>query len=228
MNGERETNMPDEADKTNSNPPANGGNGGGGRKPKESPIGEVIIEVGDKRNNQKMFSPTRTILRGSWAKANLVSDERVEQVETIPDIPGIRILISPVRRTALIFDPMSLPENTQLNRDVQEAIKKNFGTQCGPMEKIAYEDMSDTAIKTWLYYMRRMVDGSKTNGVQWTDAKIVAGSLPTMAEIKALPGMIEMEHFNASAIKCRYKEYFPDYLAAISKIPKELLEANNG
>ncbi len=56
---------------------------------------ELIIEVGDERNRNIMWAPTKVVLRGRWARANLLPTEMVESIVRLPDIPGIHILISP-------------------------------------------------------------------------------------------------------------------------------------
>lgn len=179
-------------------------------------IGEIEVEFADKRNRSKMWPPTRNTYRGAWNKANLIADERSERIEQIPDIPGVRLYISPERKQAIIFDPLSQKENADQCRGIADAIKTQFGSTQGPMETVKYPKLTPSDVKTWLYWLRRMLDNN--------DIRVITGSVPEMEAIEALPGQTEMGAFDSSPNKCRFRENFGEYMEVVTRIPRRLTQ----
>jgi hypothetical protein len=167
----------------------------------------VVIEFGDSRNRQISFAPTAGVYRGTWSKGNLVPDEMTELIQKIPDFPGVRAAIDPARRSGMVFDPMALPENKELLGQVQRRIKEVFGADQGPERELVVSDLDDTDVKTWLYWMRRLADNKQ--------ARVVSGVLPTMEEIRRLPGKRRMEAFNTSSRACKFEEEYAGYCDAL-------------
>jgi hypothetical protein len=188
--------------------------GAGGSKPDNSAntkrIGQIEIELGCKRNRPKTWAPTRQVLRGHWLKANLTSDERSEALEPIPDIPGIRITIEPERRLAVIYDPLGLPRNIEKLREVSEAFLKFSGQKSTYMESTKHEELSDTDIKTWLYWMARLVKSG--------DATVTVGELPSLNEISKLRGMTEMGHWDSTVRRNRFRETYEAWIDKVENI----------
>jgi hypothetical protein len=177
---------------------------------------KVVIEVADDRNRNPIFPPNRATLRGRWNRANLRGSERVEQLEAFPDLPGSHIALDGRRRQADIYDPLSedcgdLPtclragERAETLLQAQQVYKRVFNRDCGPHPKTTVKDMTDTDIKTWLYWMRRLVDGTpvltdehhqKSGG---PCARVVSGHMPDLDDILKMPGKIRQEFFNSRA-----------------------------
>lgn len=172
-------------------------------------VAEFEIELGCKRNRKKTWPPTQQQLRGAWIRANLTSDERSESLEGIPDIPGIRIRISAMSRKALIYDPLGLPENAEELKKVQAAFEKVVGGKHSFMESIKRENMSETEIKTWVYWAMRLVASE--------DAKVTRGSIPSPQEIESMPGMTEISQFDSASRKNRFRETADKWMTKIEE-----------
>ncbi len=169
-------------------------------------IGEIVIEVGDNHNRNPVFAPTQTFLRGRFLKSNLHHSVFNEYVENLPDLPGHRILIDPRRRYGLIFDPLSRDEFRAQLQDAQKRLRGQSVSTAGPVnvtygpdQDYKFERMKDSEIKTWIFYMRRLVDAQS--------AWVVSGNLPQLEEIKSLPGKTRIEIFNSSA---KARKFFED------------------
>ena len=161
-------------------------------------LGEVTIEFGDIRNRNKMFPPTRERYRGHWLRQYMTSDEMTEALANMPDLPGMRLLFNPSEGRAVAFDPLLLPENENILRTAERVHKEVFHVDATAQKPVEYKDLDETDIKSWLYWMRRMVDNK--------DARIVTGTLPTLPEIARLAGKTQMEAWNSSARACKFRE----------------------
>lgn len=175
--------------------------------------GKVVIELGDDRNRMIVFGPTKEKLRGRWDKANLRGDEVTEQMEYIPTIPGLHIELDGRKRQARIYDPLTLPQYKRTLEQARKGHRHVLKRDAHPDDERVKEKMTDTDIKTWLYHMRRLVDGTPpvddpvtgrtTGGPQ---AHLVEGTLPSYEEIEALPGKTGQEFYNSSSKRVRWRE----------------------
>lgn len=168
---------------------------------------EIEVEFGDDRNRVFMWGPTMQKLRGFWSRRNLHSDEMVEELGKMPDIPGMRIRLSVERKMAVVYDPLSLPANKEVCETVQRIIFDRWRERQGPEATTERKEMDADDVKTWLYGMRRRYDDGK--------CRVITGELPTMATIQAMPGRIRIEMFNNSARACRWMEEFNKYIDMI-------------
>jgi hypothetical protein len=180
---------------------------------------KCVIEVGDDRNRNFIFGPTQDYLRGRWLKANLHGpDEIPQEIELLGDVPGMCIELDPRTRKGRIFDALRLPKNAMVLEKVASAHESNWNQKNMGPEKDREFDFRlgrdpDTEIKTWAYYMRRMLDGTvydrdrKGNVIGGgPQARIVEGSLPTLEEIDEWPGKIRTNLFDPSPIKKKFRE----------------------
>jgi len=148
---------------------------------------EFVIEITDKRNSNRLWPPTQKMLRGAWLHDN-VRDMTIDvegqaaAMRNLRDIPGHCVYVSFPKGTAKIWDPLSDPNNADLLASIARTVEAAFGTKCGPDKPESYADMDDDALKTWAYWARRFLDASH--------AVVRKGSVPTMAEIDALPGKV--------------------------------------
>jgi hypothetical protein len=165
-----------------------------------TPPGDVTIEIGTNRNQNVAWPMTRDILRGHWQKAHLLHQELTEVTTLIPDLPGQRIKISAARATAWILDPLNLPEfavtMAKLNF-VLGAEPALTGGKVKPATDTEHGNLTPTLIKSWLYWMRRLVDEGKGH--------VVEGKLPTLAEIAELPGKTRCQNYDSGG-RARYRE----------------------
>lgn len=161
-------------------------------------IAEVVIEVASPRNQQFMWPLTQVVLRGRWCRANLPGITMQPALEKMPDIPGMRVLCDPSRRIARVFDPLNEPGNQDLLSRCSRVHTECFRVAAGAEQDVELDSLDDTAVKSWLYWMRRAVD----NGM----AIVVHGDLPSMTTIEALPGKTRCGAFDSSARAKRYRE----------------------
>jgi hypothetical protein len=79
------------------------------------------------------------------------------------------------------------------------------------MKALVIDEADDTKIKTWLNWMRRLIDGCpvEDNGKRPTggpQATVIKGELPTMAEIQKLPGRIRVGQDDSNPNAIHYFE----------------------
>lgn len=158
---------------------------------------EIVIEIAAEKNRNFMFGPlSRLILRGRWdfnTVAGRFSHDAMKALSRAATIiPGECLAVDVKNRRCRTFDPL---RETASGRAIWEAIKPTIAAyaghfECGTSlrEPIVYDDCSEDTLKTWLYYMRRAVDSGLARVVSNRD-------LPTLEEIKALPGRREVGFF---------------------------------
>lgn len=168
---------------------------------------EIEIELGDDRNRVFSWGPTMEILRGAWSRQNLKSDELVEDLAKMPNIPGMCIRVAYERKLAVIYDPLSLEKNKELCATIAAMIYERFRKKEGPSKTVERKAMDADDLKTWLYGMRRRVDNGQ--------AKVTVGTLPTMDEIERLPGRVRIEMYNSSSRACKWREEFTEFTNTI-------------
>jgi hypothetical protein len=161
-------------------------------------IGEVVIELGDDRNRKFLYPPTGQELRGSWKKANLIGITMDARMTSMPDLPGMYIILDCKRARLKIVDPLEADENRELLRQAQAVHKEIFRTIAGPAKSYSEDNLNETKLKTNLYWMRRMVDSLQ--------ARIVSGDLPGLETIYDMPGFTRTEAWNSSARARKYRE----------------------
>ncbi len=174
---------------------------------------EIEVEFGDERNRQFAWGPGGQImLRGAWSKVNLRSDELVEFIATMPNIPGQRVRVCYGRKMAVIYDPLALEKNREECEKLQAIIEKCWGRKEGPVKEVVKQDMDSDDLKTWLYWMRRFVDNGK--------ARVITGDLPTIRDIQALPGRTRMSMYDNSSRACRWQEEYDTFTDSILNLLK--------
>lgn len=175
--------------------------------------GRVVIELGDDRNRNILWGPTQEVLRGRWDKEKLRAGELNQKTELIPTIPGMRIEIDGRRRILRIYDPLASERLASLLAKVKRGIKEAVNQTGSPSPEKVYDNASETEIKTWLYWARRLLEGTPLIEDEATatvrggpQARLIEGSVPSMSAIERLPGKIQMELHNSSSKKRRYRE----------------------
>ncbi len=184
--------MADDKDKVKATAPA---------APAISP--EIEIEFGDERNRYFAWGPTMEKMRGHWTRKNLHSDELVEELATMPDIPGMRIRVAYERRLAVVYDPLSLEANKTTCDRIAAIIFDRWRIKAGPEKTTTREKMDADDLKTWLYGMRRRVNNK--------EATVIVGTLPSLDEIDKLPGRVRIEMYNSSSRACKWREEFNEF-----------------
>ncbi len=162
--------------------------------------GQIVIEFADDHNCWHMWPPVSESFRGRWLNANIPSQQKDQDghIDAIGDIPGIRVGIDISRRRAIIFDALSLPEHADRLEKLTKVVKRVRNEDCKPNKPIVRENMTDTEIKSWLYWGRRKL--------MVNQAIEISGQWPTLEEIERLPGKTRIEYFNSSAKARKYRE----------------------
>jgi hypothetical protein len=172
--------------------------------------GNVTIELGDNRNREMVFGPTKEIYRGRFLQANLFHDEvSTDGFANTPDVPGIWLSVDGMKRTLSVIDPLTLPQFANHWRMIKDFFKLVMHLppehEVSLQEAKVIENARDTQIKSWLWWMRRLVDGTPAKMDKYNrrileggpQANVISGTLPTRNEIIALPGKRACEFFNS-------------------------------
>ena len=174
--------------------------------------GKVTIEIATDRNNSVLFPPTKTKLRGRQDRNNWTPDERSRKIENFPTIPGMRIKLEwrGGKGTGTIYDPLS--KNKEELERLQTVVRGVLNMECGAEQDQEWS-LTETGVKTWLYWMRRLMDGAPVQTNRFTGrtsggpfAVEYEGRVPTLEEIEKMPGKIEKSQFASMFIESRTRE----------------------
>jgi hypothetical protein len=139
-------------------------------------LGEIAIEIDNDNCNNTRFAPLSMEVRGRWSNARIAShgggnwsEDENRLMNQMPEIPGQRIILDCRTGKGRIVDPLSLPANAGLLADAKRIVSNVLHQNMEPVKEVPYDNMTATEIKTWLYWMHRMVDGKI--------AKLVSGKL---------------------------------------------------
>ena len=131
------------------------------RKPSQT-IGEVTIEIAGPINENVLFPPLQERMRGRWEKRKLPLGDTGE-IYKLPDIPGLYIRVDPRSKTLQMIDPLGLPENADLMKEIARKYKEIAGLGSDlsgdkrPREGVRKVVKNDDEVATWLYWMWRLV-----------------------------------------------------------------------
>lgn len=161
----------------------------------------VVIEIANDKNRQYMWPMNMVVLRGRWTRAHLIGVTMAPVMASMPDIPGMRVMVDASRSFARVFDPLAEPGNEEVRVRAAKVHKEAFRVEAGPENETRYDNLTADEVKSWLHCMRRAVDGGH--------AEVVHGSLPTAEQIASLPGRTRTEHFDQSPRARKYLEEDP-------------------
>lgn len=161
----------------------------------QAPLGssKVTIEIGNRMNQNFRFGPTDEVLRGCWDGSHVatVAGEVLQGIHSLGPIPGIRVTVDQKKRIVSRYDPLV---ETEQGRELWNRLDANFKKNracfpaCQPLPTVVREDCTADDIKEWLYAMRQAVDSDI--------AKVLDGTLPSMNEIRAMPGKRRKSFFD--------------------------------
>lgn len=158
----------------------------------------IVIEIADGCNRSVLFHPNQMKLRGRWDSQNVSYKRPHAALAKLPPIiPGIQVRVDIQKKLTSIADPLSLPENAYIIAAIKDARQEVSGISPGsePWPTINRKDCADSEIKTWLYWMRRLVDEGQAIIIGSDD------SLPTLEQLEALKGDIHISQFNVLATR---------------------------
>lgn len=157
----------------------------------------VVVEVASRRNQNYQFFNGK-LLRGRWAKENIPGSIDDDRFRGMPDLPGLHILIDPEKRRAVVFDPLGDQQYERLRKKAEASVLATFGVQCGPEKKTVYSDLTEDDLKTWFYWTMRMV---------WSkNGEVKSGTMPTLDQIREMPGKVRFHNYTSNAEQERYTE----------------------
>lgn len=140
------------------------------------------------------------------------STNHAELNQMPPSLPGMMLHVSIPKKLCVCRDGWELPQNKELWEQVKAHVEKySARLECGtklepavvygePSPGNVVRKIDDGIIKTWLYWMRRLVDNNL--------AKVVSGVLPTLDEIATLPGKTRISQFNSDTKRRMHVEDF--------------------
>lgn len=153
--------------------------------------GEIVIAIDHPKNSNVFFFPVNDLVRSHFYPSR--SGAGAPEVLTkymIQGIPGQRIHIDVKAKRARITDALGDKANERFLKTLKDECSRSAKPMhCGdPVKDAVYENLTPEDIQTWLYWMRRMVDGGwrdpETRDVQPT-AKLVQGALPDLDTVVA-------------------------------------------
>ncbi len=169
------------------------------------------IEIASERNHSYSFAPTLEVLRGRWASANVAHLEPgavLRQVhQAAPIIPGMRVRVDVANRTLTVYDPLKETEEGQkIWARISAIFEQNeevFGADIKPVDSSRVEFSVD-AVKEWLYWMRRAINAG--HAIKTPESS----EIPTLEEVKKLPGKRQAEPWNITSASKPASERFTD------------------
>lgn len=159
---------------------------------------EIVIEIRAPKNEDVMFEPMRSKLRSAWRRAGLPagSTSRSAHLLSLPDLPGMRVCLTPSQRVGKVVDPLGFDENQTLLLEAN-AVFRNLPSHRKdqhPAPDRVYTKLTQDDVATWFYWMKRLVDKG--------EAVVVSGSL----DRKPPEGRIRVGGFDSRHTAPRYKD----------------------
>jgi hypothetical protein len=155
---------------------------------------EMAIEIACPLNRNLLWGPRNIVLRGRWDSHNLTpGDQSQAGLLKMPVLPGIQLRLDARNRRATITDPLADDENRSLLNEANAVHEAVFGSRFSPWDEVVYEDMSDDALATWMYWMMRAVNAG--------NARVLDGRIPQREQDirRTLPGAVIVKKFQDSA-----------------------------
>jgi len=164
---------------------------------------DFTVEFGDQKNSSFMWPLRQCVLRGKWTKNNLpgVTFEGAPSFAAMPDLPGVRLTVSSVKKVAKFWDPLENlqedPRITAILVRAQAVLNTVFGTKYGPEPTVELLDLTDDELKSHVYWTRRILDNR--------GCLVISGKVPEMTEItEGMAGLIKFQSHDSSPLVNHY------------------------
>jgi len=201
---------------TNPGSPSSGGRPSG--RPKNIPQFAFLVEFSGSRNENVMCPIDQHVCRGRWSRKNLVrTGAQIEgEFNSMPDLPGLCLLVNTAKRIIRRFDPLGDPENAKLLKRAQRVGLAVLGTKYTPEKTKTWKERSadDNTIKSFCYWVLRLRDAGHIT--------VVKGRIPEWDEIRQLPGVIQLGTFDTKAMAVRGVP--DDAIRYVKPVPDEVEE----
>lgn len=158
---------------------------------------KYAIEICGQRNECAIFPPLGygERLRGRWDMAKTVHRNRDRDEAgqcynalslVVSVIPGLFIALDTDAKRGQIVDPLGTPEGQAIQQKIKNVLSQfssnPLNTGADPRPTQTFDKMSIDDIKTWMFYMRTMLDSSQAVTVPG------ASTLPDIETIRRMPG----------------------------------------
>ena len=141
---------------------------------------DFTVEIAGPRNQNVVCPYDQQKLRGRWQRDRNGMAEPGDDIRRMPAVPGICLRVSLSRKAVRRFDPLTQPQNsTALKKIKKVAQQVNGGQEVGPEDTVVW-NMTDTEIKTFILWVRRLLDQEF--------CVVHSGEVPEFEQIQKLPG----------------------------------------
>ena len=137
-------------------------------------IGEYVVEIVGKNNENVYFPPMSELLRGRWESQKAMMNGDMGEIMRMPVLPGIYIRVEPRTKTCQLIDPLGLPENERL-LDEASRIHENavgLGQKLRPRPNFHKVFLNDADVVSWLYWMSSLVASGLAVKVKGSDVTL--------------------------------------------------------
>ena len=160
------------------------------------------VELGYKDANHDIYVQTlNERLRGSFSLGRLKRRDVGAAVSGVPDMPGVRIEVVASKNRVRIYDPLTLPEYEDrmatYNRARQQSPGLGGSNAVGPIKERTIQ-LGPNKVKTLCDELLHLV----TVG----HAELVGGALPTVDQLKSMPGEFLNDPWNNHPSKPKFRE----------------------
>ena len=170
-------------------------------KAKPFPNVRFAIEISNHRNQQVIWYPDGKVMRGRWENSNIPAGNSVDPaLRSMPEIPGIVIMLDTSKRALRRYDPLRLPKHKELMEKIRTVYSQMFdaidlGAKVAPDNDIfiKVDDATDDELRTWIYWARRVLDAD--------NCRVIDGEVPAMADIlnnSKFPGGVAKNNYEQS------------------------------
>jgi hypothetical protein len=157
------------------------------------PAFAFLVEIAGAKNERVLCPIDSHICRGRWARKNLVGKQIDGDFNAMPDLPGICFVVNTAKRVVRRFDPLADPDNAKVLKRAQRVALATLGVKYAPEKAKTWKErtLDDNTMKTFVFWILRLVDAGLVN--------VVKGRVPEFAEIRKLPGVIQLQMFSQMA-----------------------------
>lgn len=151
-------------------------------------MAKYIFEVAGPNCENLLFQVTREKLRGRWEAsrvARFIPSEAMRDLNTIPAIPGMHIVVDTSAKKAVIYDPLREDADGQRIWKQVHKVLKTHEYAFGPIYDLSppvERTLTADDLKTWLFSLRSAYDSGILQKVAGSD------ELPSVEDIRRMPG----------------------------------------
>lgn len=164
------------------------------------------VEFVTGRNNNFACPMTKDHIRGRWDSSNLRNRVVDDRLADMPVLPGQVVTFDGGSLRVTMRDPLNDPAQKEVLARARRAHRDCFGAEPAPFDDKVFDSEPVNRLKQWCYWARRWLD------LGWVEVR--SGRVPSMADVAALPGEIEINRYDSSAKRKKFvtpEDEIPDY-----------------